>query len=457
MFPAMKNSWNAALAGFIVVFLFIIISGTGGVLAAEKQLSLAGAVRLAFDNNYELKAYRNALGAGKEDIGIARGNLLPRITFEERFMRTDNPTYAFMAKLNQERFAASDFAIDSLNRPAPVNDFQTTFSFEQPVFSRKAALGLKMAKTEHAAQNEDYTRKREEIALRVAQRYLSLLTASEYMKVAESAMEDSKEHLRIAELRYDSGLGLYSDTLRASTALNEAEQKLVSARKNLSVAKRALGLLLGLDEPVDAAEANVDIPVLDINYYTNASRSRRDIKSLETRTENVRNGIKLSEAGYLPYVGIGGSYQLNDHSAPFGAEGDSWQVTAFLRWELFDGTKREHERAKAKYRAAEAQEQLNGLKSAVSFKVYEAYLSVDEAKKTTELSRAAMKSAEEGRRLVRVRYENSLSPIIDLLDAQISLDNARASLVARENEYRTAAVKLSYESGTILKDLKLEK
>jgi len=131
-------------------------------------------------------------------------------------------------------------------------------------------------------------------------------------------------------------------------------------------------------------------------------------------------------------------------------------VTAFLRWDLFDGTKREYERAQAKHKAGEAQEQLSSLKKAISFRIYEAFLSVDEARTNVELSHKALQSAEEGKRLVRVRYENGLYPLVDLLSAQVSLEQARANITAKEGEYRMAVVKLSYESGVIMKDLNIE-
>jgi len=54
---------------------------------------------------------------------------------------------------------------------------------------------------------------------------------------------------------------------------------------------------------------------------------------------------------------------------------------------------------------------------------------------------------------VQMRYENSFSPIVDVLDSQVALDRARAGLVARENEYRVAVLNLGWESGTILEDL----
>lgn len=441
---------------FSFLISFLILGAAQDINAAEKQVSLLDAIRIALKNNHEVLAFKNSLSAQKEDIGVARSFLLPKITFEERYMRTNSPTYSFMAKLNQERFAQSDFAITSLNDPKPINDFQTSLSFEQPVFARKANIGLDISKNEFSAKSEEFIRKKEEITFRVVQTYLMVHTAKEHVAVAKKAVEDAKEHLRIAELRYKAGLGLYSDTLRASTSVTDAEQRLVSAQKNLNVAKRALGMLLGMSESVDSNDEIPEFTAMGIDYYTNASLSRKDIKSLELRHQNAKNSIKIAESGYLPFIGIGGIYQLNDHKRPFGSEGDSWQLIAFLRWELFDGTKREYERSKAKYKAAETEEYLNGLKKAVAFKVYEAYLGVEEARKNVELSKAALKTAEEGKRLVKIRYENALSPIVDLLDAQVSLDHARANLVAKENEYRLAVANLSYESGTILKDLKIE-
>ena len=43
--------------------------------------------------------------------------------------------------------------------------------------------------------------------------------------------------------------------------------------------------------------------------------------------------------------------------------------------------------------------------------------------------------------------------MVDLLDAQINLDKARADVVKTNNDYKTALLSLSYESGILLKDL----
>ncbi|RPI36895.1 MAG: TolC family protein [Nitrospiraceae bacterium] len=445
-----------SLSTCIFILLPVILSAANA-FSQERVVSLKEAIEQALIGNPELRANERALFAHKEDIGIARSILLPKLIFEERYMRTNNPTYAFMAKLNQERFSADDLAgaPDTFNDPDTLNDFQTSLSFEQALFAPKAYIGVDMAKKEYAAQGDNFERKKEEIALNVFRTFVGIQTAKEFVAVTEKGIENAQEHLRIAEARYKSDLGLYSDMLRAQVALSAEEEKNVSALKNLAIAKRALGLMMGLTEGVDVEGERPDLQVRRPEYYNGQALTRKDLKSLETRYRNAGNALKIANAGYLPVVGLGGSYQLNDHDGAFGDEGRSWQLIAFLRWELFDGTKREHEREKARQKIAEAGEYLDGLKKQISFFVFDAYLTVEEAKKRLELAEHALKSAEEGRRLVKTRYENALSAMVDLLDVQTHLDAARASVIQKEGEYLTAIANLGFQSGTILKDLEI--
>jgi len=436
---------------FLLPFLFV-----SAAAHAEHQLSLRDALLQALRDNPGIRARDRGLMADKMDVSIARSFLLPKITFEERFMRTNNPTYAFMAKLNQERFAAEDFAIQSLNDPDPISDFQTSISFEQAIFAPKAYIGREMAEKEYEAKREEVSRRKEEVAFTVFRTYLDAQTARSYAAVAEKGVEDAREHLRIAESRYANGLGLYSDKLRAEVAVRTAEERKVTAEKNLMLAKRGLGLLIGLEESVDVDGQRPSLVPNDLSHYTAASRSRKDLKGMEARYRNAENNLRMANSAYFPVLGIGGSYQLNSHKSAFGEEGESWQAMAFLRWELFDGLKREAEREKAEHRLAEAGEYLNGMKKQISFEVYEAYLSVGESQKSLELAKASLAAAEEGRRLVKTRYENNLSTMVDMLDVQTNLDAARADVVAREAAYLTAVARLSYQSGTLLKDLEIE-
>jgi outer membrane protein len=458
--PVRKSIQSAILITVMAVVVFLLpplhTCAWGQENNVERQMTVIQAIRSALLDNHEIRAMKSSSMAQGSDIGVARSYLLPKVNFEERYSRTTNPTYAFMDRLNQERITQQDFNPDLLNHPDAIGDYQTSVTIEQPVFIRKAFISLDISKKEALAKDDELKRKREEVAFQVFRACLMIISAKEYIKAVQQGVDDAKEHLRVANLRYNNNLGQYSDTLRASTALMDAQQKRNSAEKNLSLAKRTLGLLLSTSETIDVADNAIELPFKDLPIYVKAAESRGDIRAAQLRQENAYQNIRMVESGYLPYLGVGGSYQFNDHDRPFGSEGDSWLAMAFLRWDLFDGTKREYERAKAKHLASQATEQLAAYKQGVSYRIAEAYMDVEEARKNSELAREALKTAEEGARLVRLRYENGLMSLSDLLSAQTSLEQARAGLVARENAYRLAVATLSFESGTILKDLNVE-
>ncbi|HSC33715.1 MAG TPA: TolC family protein [Thermodesulfobacteriota bacterium] len=439
--------------GNLTVYLVFLFLHAQICVADEVLFKLRDAVSTALENNNELKALESSVSAEKADIGISRSYLLPQINLEESFVRTNNPTGVFSIKLNEGRFKESDFEVSTLNNPDPVSDFETDISVEQPILAIQEALALKSANKEYMAKREEYGRQREYVAFRVVETYIQVGTAKEFVRVAQKALEDAREQLRIANSRFKSGLGLYSDTLRAETAVTEAEQQLVSTEKNLKVAKRSLGLLLGLEESVDAEAVTEGIALREFEYYTEKPLSRKDVASLQYRYESARTNVNIADAGYLPRIGVRGTYQLNDRDVPFGSEGDSWFVAAVLRWEIFNGGRREYERARASHTASQIEESLEGMKKSVSLSVYESYLAVEESEKNVELAEKSLETAAEGTRLVRKRYENSLSPFYDLLDSQLNLDRTRANLVAKRNVYSISVARLSFESGTILEDL----
>lgn len=440
----------------VAPMLFIIVFLLAGGSQAEEELTLKEAVNTALKENNQVKAKVWSVESRRSDKEIARSHLLPRITFEERFSRTNNPTYAFMAKLNQERFQSSDFAVDSLNDPDVIDNFMTVVSLEQPLYVRKAQVAFDMAGREVMASELELQRTKERVGFDVFQACVQVMIAREYETVAHKGLEDVREHQRIAEVRSEAGLGLYSDVLRARVAKAEAERAVVEAEKNAKVAGKLLGILIGKGEPVAVAPESV--PVFSLSpyeVYQEASRKRADLKATESRYDTAQKGVKLAEADYFPVLGVGGSYQLDDHDNPFGAEGESWQVMAFLRVTLFDGLNRENQRAKAFRQAREAGEYLEGMKKQIDYEIYEAYLSVQEAEKKQALANAAAESAEEGMRLTSKRYENALVPLVSLLDAQASLDRARADVVAMRGRYLIALARLEFVSGRLLQVLEL--
>lgn len=442
------------LAGLIIFFASSQVFAQDTIV---NKLSFKEAISIALEKNQEIQGMKAALSASEKDIGITRSYLMPKVTVGEDFVTTNNPSQVFALKLNQRRFTSADLsgAPDTFNNPGNITNFMTYGLIQIPVFNKASIEALKIAKTQYSANGYVYLRKQEELIKNVAIAYLQIGTTQEYLVAAEQGLKEAKEHLRISQVRYKSELGLYSDVLRAKTEVSEAEQKLVSAQKNLSVAKRSLGFLLGTKE---SAEISNVTPVLDLkvmDYYKGEMVKRSDLKALEINVQNAKNGVKLAQADWFPSLNLNASYNLYQSNYPFGAEGNNYIAGAFLHWNAFDGMKRNYETKKAKDKVQEAEFYLESFKNAIDFKVFESYAGVQEANKNFELAQIALKYAEEGNRLVTKRWQASLSPFVDVLDAQTNLNRARANWVKSSNDLKAQLITLYFESGVLKEELQL--
>ncbi len=427
-------------------------SPDNGVAAA---VAFPEAVSLALRNNASVSAAGHAWASARRDAEAARGFYLPSLLFEERFVRTNVPAEAFAFKMNQERLLGSDFAdVDNFNKPPPINDYMTALTLEQPLFAPKAYLGYRMAGSEAEARGLDAVRTKEETVHRVLSAYLDVRTAKEAIRVAEQGVSDAREHLRIAEALEGAGMGLASDVLRARVFLARAESGLVTAGSRLSLARTALGLAMGEKRGtrVDAAGPIPPLPdpgSLDGRIAAVGAR-RSDLKAFSERIANAETNVTYERSGYLPTVGVMGGWQLDAGDGPFSPDNRTWKVGVGLKWNLFDGLRREAAVGKAAEESGRAKAQYREAGDQAAFQVTRAYLSVEQAERRLGIARAALAAAEDGSRLVQARYENQRARMIDVVDAQSALDAARTDLVTAESDVVQSRADLEFASGTLL-------
>jgi outer membrane protein TolC len=124
-----------------------------------------------------------------------------------------------------------------------------------------------------------------------------------------------------------------------------------------------------------------------------------------------------------------------------------------LKWNIFDGYRRGSERKRALSGQSAAKEMLESTTKDVRYQLRESYLRRYEVAKRLEVARNALLDAEETVRLLSKRYENSLATMVELLDAQTALNQARANLVETEAGYALAGGRVYYMTGTFLKEM----
>jgi len=446
-----------AIGAFVAILVFIPFSPGGGA----KAMTLEEAVRFGLRNFPGLAGERSGVLAKAEEVGIATSYHLPKLTLSSRYVKTDSPADVFGLKLNREELSAADFAgiPNSFNNPPSFDTFVSSIELQVPLFVPKALVGRKIAKKGYESSRLAYERKAEEHARKIVDAYVGVLTARGYLKAAESAVRDAEEHLKIAERLNEVGVGIYADVLRASVFLSRAKERLVKAKNGVAVAREALKVAMGTTDEVEVDDSfPLDAELRDLDYYVSLGlENRRDLSAMEKRVEMAKKGVRYEQAGYLPNVAAFGQVEVNGSSSPFDDDADAYRVGVALTWDLFDGLGREKRIKKARYMEKSAEKYLEAMRSYVRFEVKRAYLGVKSARARWEIAKSSLKSAKEGLRLVRGRYENSLARMVELLDAQTALDVARADEVRARNDYYLALADLYTSCGALLQRLGLEK
>jgi outer membrane protein TolC len=416
-----------------------------------EALTLRESMVAAIQGSDLLRAEGGRRAAADAAVDAARSFLLPGIAVEERFLRTDNPAYDFSMKINQGAFTGADLAgaPDSFNHPDPISDFQTSLTVTQPLYAPRASVGLAMARGEAAAATLDHARRSEEVAHAAMQAWFASKAAEAFEEAAAKAEDDATEHLRLAKVAEDAGVGLASDRLRASVALSEAKRMRLAVRNNLEIARRGLGLAIGREDAVTPAGDDLGGAPPDLEALLAVVGARTDLQAMTKRVDNARLNIDLAKAERLPEVGVFGSLQANDPDYPLGTSGTSYSAGIGVTWKLSGW----HSAAAARQAAGElqrAEAQRSGMEREARYRVREAWLRWGEAKESLAIAGEAEGVAEEGVRLVRLRYENGLATMVALLDAQAALNRARSERAKATADLAGALGEVRFQSGQVL-------
>jgi outer membrane protein TolC len=436
----------------LLVMVLLPVTGYGATTAVTLQEAIARAL----ERNHQLKAGEYARAAAGAGVDVSTSRYFPRIGFEESFSASSAPSRVFMMKLDQGRISANDFTPEAMNSPASRTDFRTALTLEQPLFDASIARGVTVAKEQDASAAWQLARLREETAFQVFLAYVQVQRAKLHLAVSNQAVQAAREHERLAGARSGAGVGLKADELRARSALSEMQQQSISALNTLELAKLELARLLG-EAPgakLDIAEAIVprsldlgEQPAIDLALAT-----RQDLRAMEHRLARAAGETALARGSYLPTLHAAAGYELHDRTVPLGRDNDGWSVGANLRWEVFDGMRRSRtvEQASLLQRAQEAE--LADFRNLIALQVKEAMMRRDESGKRLEVARHDALAAEEAVRLTQKRYENSLSLLVELLDAQTNLNRSRAQLVDQEVNHALAGALVRHRIGIFLKE-----
>ena len=125
----MNRGWISNSAGMFVCAAILFVAVAPLARAQEKgaaqTLTLEQAVRMALQQNPAFQTSADEAEATRARLKQVQSAWYPRFDFHQDFTRGNNPVYVFGTKLTQRQFSAADFALNNLNTPTPLDNFQT--------------------------------------------------------------------------------------------------------------------------------------------------------------------------------------------------------------------------------------------------------------------------------------------------------------------------------------------
>jgi outer membrane protein TolC len=300
--------------------------------------------------------------------------------------------------------------------------------------------GLEIA----AMNNADVRRT---LAVTVAHTYLSLVSQHRVIQVDERARDNARSHLEYTHARALGGLGSQVDDKRAAQELTAVMSQLEVAYAQLAVQQEALGVLLGVEHPLDSElSVLLETPPELQDALDDAPKLRTDLRLADLRLRAAEHVVRDEYTDYLPTIVASGAPLYYTPSIP-SIPTWSWQVQLALSFTLYDGGMREgiaHERVTLR---DEARINREGVARTLPADVRAALAELTHARRSTAAARASAEDAALVLSMTDQAYRAGGTTNLEVIDAERRARDADNAAAVAEDVERQATLDLLAASG----------
>ena len=373
-----------------------------------------------------------------ERVAEARSARLPTVRIFETVTRSNNPVFVFGSLLEQSRFGPQNFALDSLNNPAPITNVRTGFAVNVPAFDglrTNARVAQAELGRDQASLEKRFTEQR--IRFDTIKSYFDVAVAQAAKQVADDAVRTAEADVRRARDRFDAGMAVQSDLLNAEVQLAEFRQQQILADGNLATAFAVLNVTVGapskshpqLGTGLVARKFEVADPE---ELITLALRHRPDYAQSESAIHSAEHRVSERRADFLPEVNVFGSMGVSGRNMTTGSS--DYTFGAGLSFNLLDPG-RTARLAQSRSEESLAFTNRNRLQNEIVVDVTRAFNAYRAAEQKVNVAEAAVSQATESLRTIQDRYEAGLTTITDVLSAETALVRARMNVAGSRHAH----------------------
>ncbi len=376
--------------------------------SALQAADLVTVYQHALDYDSELAAARATYQAQEEVINEARSGLLPQVGAGATLSRN---------KRDSEMTGDNTY-----------NSFGYSIELTQPLFRADTWYryqGSKFASRQAAAQ---YVLEEQNLILRAADAYFSVLRAEENLATTKAAEEAFERQWEQARQRFDVGLIAITEVLEAQALYDSAKVQRIAAEGDLAVAQETLERLTGQsyqslgklreDFPVVHPEPNSPDEWVDTALQQNLS-----IQSALFAVDVAEQQLRTNRSLHYPTLDAVASYSdvdiSNARSATFNAGSQNeFSIGLQLNVPLYTGGGTQAGVRRARFEVERAEQTLTTVRRNTTLNIRSLLRTLNTNIESIQARKQAIRSAESALEATRAGYQVGTRNIVEVLDAE---------------------------------------
>jgi len=407
--------------------------------ATGLKLTLADALERARRVAAQYQSAEIAAALAHEDRVQAKAALLPTAIWFNQYIYTqgnDTPSGVFVANDGVHVYANQAQVHGDIYAPGKRADYQRAF----------AAEAAARARAEVAARG---------LAATVIGDYYALLAAQKKLVNAEQSLMEAREFTDVTRKLEAGGEAAHSDVVKAEIQLAQRERDAQDAQLTIDRTRIGFGVLLFTDyrQEFSVEDDLLTAPPLPERAHidTLAGRNNPDIRAAQATVEQQQYELASARAAYLPslsfdyYFGIDANeYAVSNHYRQnnVGSVAQGTLTIPVWNWGATRSKVRQSELRLRQARLEMSQAQRQLLANLASF-----YEEAQVAGSQVESLRKSVDLAAESLRLTLLRYEAGEVTVLEVVDAQSTLAQARNAYDDGLVRYRVGLANLQTLTG----------
>ncbi len=413
-------------------------------------LTLQDALQRARANDPQYRSAVTDLGLAREDRVQARAGLLPNLNYNNSFIYTQGtgPLPANCATTTQGCPTSKFIANNGVHEYTSQADVHQALSLTTIADYRRSSAAFAQAR----AKAEIATRG---LVVTVTQAYYGLVVAERKYATAQRASAEAERFLEISVKLERGGEVAHADAIKARIQAQQQQRDLQEAQLAMERARLDLAVLLFPDfnqdfAVVDDLQTLEPLPTLD-EVEAAGKKNNPGLRAALAAYEVTDNEVTAAWGGLLPALSIDYFYGIDSNKFAIRTDGVrnlGYSTVATLQIPIFSWGADRSKLKQAELRRDQAHVELNYAQKQLLSHLRQFYLEAKTSRSEMETLATSAEMAADSLRLTTMRYQAGESTVLEVVDAQNTLTQARNAYDDGQSRYRVAVANLQTLTGT---------